>query len=153
MRQAHPDFVMPGHVMRLDPYGITFVPRSSAQGAVVTGRRKSGGLEGDDLALRTAYRSKESTRELFPVSPIKKRTPLERTASMTQNLLASRGADGRPLGLSDEQVRELVGRSWQRGEPVTSDHVRSIAASLLEEAESKDNAAQAKKVVRRSPTD
>jgi len=142
MRQAYPDLIIPGHVMRIDADGMfTIVPEVQGAGAFGRGR-----------ALQTAYRSKETIREIFPVEPIKRRTPQQRLDSLHASWAPEATAGGFP-GLSEEQVRELVGRAWKRGEPVSSDDVRALAASMLEQAETKREASERKKVVRTSPTD
>ena len=143
MRRAYPDASFPGHVTRLDADGtFTIVPEQQSAGAFGRGQ-----------ALNTVYKSPRPIREDFPVAPIKRRTPQERTESMMQNLLQEWQKTGTIPGLSEEKVSELVVRSWTRGQPLSADDVRRAAANLLAEAERKDNAAQAKKVVRRSPTD
>lgn len=86
-------------------------------------------------------------------SPIVKRTPQERLASMTTKLmqgetgqegaakmlldmLAGRNA-GSMAGLTDEQVKAITGKSWKAGDPIDADTVRNVAARYLGEAERK----------------
>ncbi len=86
-------------------------------------------------------------------SPIVKRTPQQRLASMTAKLqggesgqeaaarmmldmLSGRNA-GSIEGLTDEQVQTITGASWQGGDPIDGETVRRVAASYLGEAERK----------------
>ena len=141
MRLAHPDFVMPGHVMRIDPDGYTsFVPDRKAA-MPWSGKGKA----------QTAYRSKETVQEIFPTEPIKKRTPQQRVDSMQKHMQED-AMKGFP-GLPEEKVQEVVRRSWQRGEPVAAEDVRAFATALMQEAENKFEAAESKKVVRTAPSD
>ena len=143
MRLAHPGFVMPGHVMRIDADGYTsFVPDEQAAWA----------WSGKGRALETAYRSKETVKELFPIqNPRVKRTPQQRVDSMQQHMMQD-AQQGFP-GLSEEWVQAQVRRSWKAGQPVSADDIRSAAAALLAEAEAVYEGTQRKKVVRDSATD
>ncbi len=90
-------------------------------------------------------------------SPIVKRTPQERLASMTAKLAGGeRGQDAAAKmllqllsgnagmdGLTDEQVKEITGKSWRGGDPLDAETVRAVAARYLGEAE-KQVAAKAK---------
>lgn len=137
MRQAWPDFVMPGHVMRIENGLTSFVPDHQAAHAHGNGR-----------ALNTYYESEQSVAEMFPVDPIKKRTPQERLDSLTKRIVES-GL----VGLSEEKVQELVGRSWRRGKPLAAEDIRTAAATLLQGAESSYEASERRKVVRTAPSD
>lgn len=86
-------------------------------------------------------------------SPIVKRTPQERLASMTVKLMqGERGQDGAAKmlldmlqgagdgnmdGLSEEKVKEITGASWKAGDPIDASTVRGVAARYLGEAERK----------------
>ena len=84
-------------------------------------------------------------------SPIRKRTPQERLASMTAKLSGGeRGQDAAANmllamlagnagmdGLSDEQARAISGASWKGGDPIDAETVRRVAANYLGEAERK----------------
>ena len=144
MRQAHPAFVMPGHVMRIDADGYTeFVPDHLAVDP----------WSGKGRALQTAYRSKETIKELFPTEkPRVKRTPQQRVDSMQKHMQDDAQRGGFP-GLSEEKVQELVRRAWKRGQPVSADDVRKVAAGMIQEAENKFEASERKKVTRTAPSD
>ena len=143
MRQAHPGFVMPGHVMRIDADGYTtFVPDKQAVAP----------WSGKGEALNTAYRSKETVQELFPIQKHRvKRTPQQRVDSMQQHMMQD-AQQGLP-GLSEEWVQAQVRRSWKAGQPVSADDIRAAAAALLAQAEAEYEGAQRKKVVRDPATD
>lgn len=84
-------------------------------------------------------------------SPIVRRTPQERLASMTAKLSAGetgQDAAARMLldmlsgrgdidGLDDDAVKDITGASWKRGDPLDGDTVRRVAARYLGEAERK----------------
>lgn len=83
-------------------------------------------------------------------SPIVKRTPQERLASMTVKLMQGEtGQDaaakmmltmmhgGGLEGLSDEEVKSITGASWKAGDPIDGDTVRRVAARYLGQAERK----------------
>lgn len=64
--------------------------------------------------------------------PVLKRTPQQRVVSLLLKMLQA--PDGK-LGLSDEQVKAIVGESWRSGKPLATEEVRRIAAHFLGEAE------------------
>lgn len=84
-------------------------------------------------------------------SPIVKRTPQERLASLTNKL--TRGQSGQDAAASmmiqmlsgtqshgsmtDEQVKAITGSSWKAGDPVDAETVRRVAAHYLGTAEQK----------------
>ena len=85
-------------------------------------------------------------------SPIKKRTPQERLASMTAKLTGGEtgqeaaadmmlkmlgGAGENMEGLSDDQVLAITGASWKGGDPLSAETVRNVAARYLGQAERK----------------
>ena len=148
MRRAHPDLVMPGYVLRIDADGsFSFVPwHKAAGGGAIDPRRPE-----DNLPLRTYGLGWDE--DPFPLEPIKKRTPQQRTDSMMQRLLEGQRTLGQEMGLSEERVRELTARSWKRGQPVTAEHVRAAAATLLRVAEAKHEVSERKRIVRTSPSD
>lgn len=148
MRQAYPGFQMPGYVMRIDADQMTsFVPwHEAAGGGAIDPNRPE-----EDLPMRPIVSTWDE--DPFPVDPIRKRTPQERTDSMMENLLAGQRELGQEMGLSEDKVIELTARSWKRGQPVTAEHVRAVAASLLRDAENRFEASERKKIVRTSPTD
>lgn len=92
-------------------------------------------------------------RQVEEESPIRKRTPQERLASMTNKLMrGQQGQDGAALmllgmlggaangnmdGLTEEQVKNITGKSWQQGDPLDADTVRRVAARYLGQAERK----------------
>jgi hypothetical protein len=83
--------------------------------------------------------------------PIRKRTPQERLASMTNKLTqGERGQEaaakmmmdmlqgagsGNMDGLDDDAVKAITGASWKKGDPIDGDTVRRVAARYLGEAE------------------
>ena len=138
MRQAWPDFVMPGHVMRIENGLTSFVPDHKAVAP----------WSGEGRALNTYYTSEQTVDEMFPTEPIKKRTPQQRLDSLTERI-AQTGL----VGLSEEKIQDLVGRSWKRGQPLTADQVRDAAASLLRDAENRFETSERRKIVRTSPND
>ena len=148
MRRAYPDLVIPGHVLRIDAEGtFSIVPwQEAAYGGSYDPQRPE-----EDLPLKTYALGWDE--DPFPVDPIRKRTPQERTNSMMTRLVGDWRKTGGIPGLSEEKVRELVGRSWKRGNPLSAAEVRRAAASLLQDAEAKYEASERKKVVRTSPTD
>lgn len=148
MRQAYPDFRMPGFVLRIDADGMSsFVPwHQAAGGGALDPNRPE-----EDLPMRALRATWDE--DPFPVDPIRKRTPQQRTESMMDNLVADWKRTGTIPGLSDEKVKELVGRSWKQGRPLTAAQVRAAAAALLQEAENRYEAAERKKVVRTAPSD
>ncbi len=84
-------------------------------------------------------------------SPIRKRTPQERLASMTAKLaggetgqdaaakmlLQMLGGNAGMDALTDDQVKEITGKSWTRGDPLDAETVRNVAAYYLGQAEKK----------------
>ena len=84
-------------------------------------------------------------------SPIVKRTPQERLASMTAKLMGGESGQeaaakmlldmlsgkGDVDGLTDEQVQEITGKSWKGGDPIDAETVRRVAAKYLGSAERK----------------
>lgn len=82
-------------------------------------------------------------------SPIVKRTPQQRLASLTTKLMnGERGQDaaakmllqmmagtGAHDGLDDDAVKAITGASWKAGDPLDADTVRRVAARYLGQAE------------------
>jgi hypothetical protein len=84
--------------------------------------------------------------------PIRKRTPQERLASMTNKLMGGergqeaaahmmlqmlQGAGDGVDALTDEKVAAITGASWKGGDPIDADTVRRVAARYLGQAERK----------------
>lgn len=67
-------------------------------------------------------------------SPIRKRAPQERLASMMVSLMSEANSEG-INGLTEEFVRSIVGEAWKRGEPIPAEAVRRVAAHYLGGAE------------------
>ncbi len=92
-------------------------------------------------------------RDVEAEHPIRKRTPQERLASMTNKLtqgergqeaaakmmmdMLSGAGGGNMDGLDDETVKSITGASWKAGDPIDGDTVRRVAARYLGEAERK----------------
>jgi hypothetical protein len=60
-------------------------------------------------------------------SPIRKRTPQERVASMMMRLMQG--------GLTEDVVKTVVGESWKEGTPLDGETIRRVAAHYLGAAE------------------
>lgn len=148
MRQAYPEFRMPGYVLRIEADGLSsFVPWHQAAGG--------GSFDPERPEENLPLRPLQATwdEDPFPTDPIAKRTPQERTDSMMENLLEGWKRTGTIPGLSEEKVSELVARSWKRGQPLSAEDVRTAAANLLGEAENRFEATERRKVVRTAPSD
>lgn len=93
-------------------------------------------------------------RELFPITPIQRRTPQERRESLVKRWWEECKKAGTVPGLSSEQLTELFGREFKVGETeITYADVERMAAKMLSQAESRFEASEAKKTTRTSPTD
>ena len=148
MRRAYPNLVIPGHVLRIDAEGtFSIVPwQKAAYGGSYDPQRPE-----EDLPLKTYTLGWDE--DPFPVDPIRKRSPQERMDSMMTRLVGDWRKTGGIPGLSEEKIRELVGRSWKRGNPLTAAQVRTAVATLLQNAETKYEASERRKVVRTAPSD
>ena len=145
MRAAYPDYQMPGYVMRHDADGtVSFVPSKQAT---------FGGAR--DPSRPQDWQSPRgfSGEVSWDVPPIVKRTPQQRLESLANSFMEDVRKAGRIPGIDDAKTRELVGESWHSGRPFTAEDVRAAAATLLQQAETKFESAERKKVVRTSPTD
>ena len=140
MHRENPGLVIPGHVLRKDADGLWSIVPDSKAAMPWSGKGK---------ALETGYRSKETIKEMFPVDPIQKRTPQERIASLADKLAEDMKA-GR---LTQEHLKDIEVRSWARGEPVSGEAIKAVAAAALQMAENKNEAAERKKVTRTAPSD
>lgn len=67
--------------------------------------------------------------------PIQKRTPQQRVASLILKILSAAGENEGKLGLTDAQLKEILGESWKAGMPLTMQDARRIAAHFLSAAE------------------
>lgn len=100
------------------------------------------------------YVDKRDVREIFPTDPIQKRTPQQRLQSLVDKWWEDCRRHGTVPGLTSEEMTDLTGRSFTVGEDrVTYEDVKAIAAKMLNQAFAKQEAQEAKKVVRTSPTD
>ena len=145
MRQAYPDFIMPGYAMRVDEDGMfSFIPWNEAS----FGGARDPDRPQDFLSPR-AY----SADVKWDVPPIQKRTAQQRLDSLANSFMEDCQKAGRIPGVDDETTRELVGESWRAGQPFSAEDVVAAARTLLQQAENKFEAAERKKVVRTSPTD
>jgi hypothetical protein len=68
-------------------------------------------------------------------SPIKKRTPQQRVASMALSMMAEAKQYGRIPGLDDKLVKAIAGEAWKEGEPITAEAVRRVAMHYLNVSE------------------
>lgn len=122
MRRAYPDFVMPGYVIRLEEGYFSFVPWNQATGGGQGGTRPARG-----------YQMKWSEEDYpFHRAPTRKRTPQQRLDS-----LADRIAEDTKAGrvLTAEELQRVTVNAWKRGEPVSGEAVRAVAAMALSKAE------------------
>jgi len=104
-------------------------------------------------AYTVEFDAEQMKRDVERDHPIRKRTPQERLASMTNKLTQGergqeaaakmmldmlQGAGGGNMdGLDDDSVKAITGASWQKGDPIDGDTVRRVAARYLGEAERK----------------
>lgn len=115
-------------------------------------RQSPGSTGGRRLRAYTVnFDAEQMKRDVEREHPIRKRTPQERLASMTNKLTQGergqeaaakmmldmlQGAGGGNMdGLDDDSVRAITGASWKKGDPIDGDTVRRVAARYLGEAE------------------
>ncbi len=76
-------------------------------------------------------------------SPIVRRTPQQRVASMALSLMAEAKQYGTIPGLDERMVKAITGEAWKEGEPITAEAVRRVAMHYLNFSETdvqrKDN--------------
>jgi hypothetical protein len=86
--------------------------------------------------------------------PIVRRTPQERVTAMALRLLAqARASDGVIPGLTEEEIRKIVGYAWTQGvTEITMDDMRKVAAKLMGVAEVDNREADSHRVTRLHPT-
>lgn len=141
MRRAYPNFVMPGHVLRIEDGMFSFVPWHKASG----GGSRDPNRPQENLPLR-----QWKAHHPLTADPIQKRTPQERIAS-----LAARFADDLKAGkvLTPDQLQDITAQAWKRGQPVSGEAVQAVAQHFLERAEREYEASEHKKVTRTAPSD
>lgn len=90
--------------------------------------------------LRTYVQTKgdwieEGMAALEEAHPMVRRTPQQRMESMTARLMSEVAKTGSVTGLSEDLVRSIAGESWKKGEPITAEAVRRVAAHFLGNAQ------------------
>ena len=100
------------------------------------------------------YTDKRKLKDIFPVEPIRRRTPQERKRSLIDRWWAECRKVGTVPGMSDEQLTALFGREWTTGKSeITYADVEAMAAKMLTGAEARNEEAENKRVVRTAPSD
>ena len=96
----------------------------------------------------------DATAQVEKDHPIIRRTPQERVTSMALRLLAqAKRSNGAIPGLSQEEIRQIVGYAWTQGvTEITMDDMRKVAARLLGVAEVDNREADSHRVTRLHPT-
>ena len=136
--------VLEGYCTRVDDDGIRFVPWYES-----THFRDEQGTPQTHVSHDfVPYMKDKLERE----HPIIRRTPQERTAAMALRILGEVKRSGRVTGLSDEELKTIVGESFKAGEPVTGSDIQAVAARLLGTAEKHNREADSHRVTRQHMT-
>ncbi len=81
--------------------------------------------------------------------PIQKRTPQARVDSLLRKWIEDCKAQGRVPGMSDQQIRDILGPQWTDGRmDITAEEVKTVGAWFINDAEQKRSAANFKRVAR-----
>jgi len=94
--------------------------------------------EATDERRGRVYQAKDDVRASLEegLPEIRRRTPQQRAASLMLRMFAEAKRAGGIPGLSEEQVRSIVGEYWKAGQTeVTAEMVQRVAAHYLEAAE------------------
>jgi len=94
----------------------------------------------------------EQRAEIEREHPIVRRTPQQRVAAMVLRIMGDAKKHGGIPGLTQEQIRTIVGEYWKAGDPVTEELVRRVAAYYLSVAEKDNREADSHRVTRQHPT-
>lgn len=132
-----------GYATRVDEGKIWFVPWTESTAF----RAEHGKLMQHDISPIFDKMAKDLEEE----HPMFRRTPQERTTSMVMRLMATVKQTGGLPGISDADIKALVGNSWKDGSPITEDVVRALVAKLLNVAQNQNRAADAKRSTRAHP--
>lgn len=86
--------------------------------------------------------------------PIVRRTPQQRVTAMALRLLAqAKQSDGKIPGMSEAEIRSIVGYAWTQGvTDITMEDMRKVAAKLMGIAEVDNREADSHRVTRVHPT-
>lgn len=96
-----------------------------------------------------ANKAKQYTGVFEEPDPIQKRDPLARVDSLLRRFIEDCKAQGRVPGLSDYQIRQILGPAWTDGrKDITMEEVKTVAAWFINDAEQRRNAANFKRTVR-----
>lgn len=90
-------------------------------------------------------------KELEEKHPMFRTTPQEKVGRMMLRLMAEVKRTGTIPGLSNEDIKAIVGESWRTGDPITADAVRAVAAHFLGLGEKHNREADSRRVTRKHP--
>jgi len=97
----------------------------------------------------TGFTDKTYTGYFEDPDPIVKRNPLKRVESLLLRFVEDCKATGRVPGLSDQQIRDILGPQWTDGRlDITVEEVKTVAAWFITDAEAKREAANLKRTTR-----
>ena len=110
-------------------------------------------LEGRLRQVEWGYDELEAqNQEIERAHPIRRRTPQQRQAAMMVRLMGDAKRTGTIPGLSQEQLKTILGESWKMGEPLSSEDVQNVAAWFLGRAQTDNREADRHRVTRAHPT-
>lgn len=90
----------------------------------------------------------DATEAVEQEFPMHRRTPQERVDAMTRRLMSEVGKTGM-TGLPDDLIKGVVGESWKRGEPISAEVARKVAAHFLGTAEVDNREADSHRTTRK----
>ena len=137
------------------------VPRANGDGTIQFAEWSEtylGNLEKTGMTRMYAQNNgswvEDATAQVEKDHPIVRRTPQDRVTSMALRLMAqAKRSDGAIPGLSQEEIRQIVGYAWTQGvTEITMDDMRKIAAKLMGVAEVDNREADSHRVTRLHPT-
>ncbi len=105
----------------------------------------------EDTAFEGGRRARQYVLEdpWGEIEPIVKRTPQQRVESLLLKFITDCKREGRIVGLSDSQIRDILGPTWTDGrKDITAEEIKTVAAWFIQNAEDRRNADNAKRVVR-----
>lgn len=140
------DLKMLGYVLRTHDDGmISFVLWKDASNA----QADKGPVSG-----RTYTQAGAAAAMKAELPAIVKRTPQQRIDSLMKRWVDQCRASGTIPGMTETEVNMVLGEGWRLGvSEMTAEDVRRLAAKMLQDSETKFEAAESKKTVRTSPTD
>jgi hypothetical protein len=99
----------------------------------------------ESLAFRTdtgrsqTYVSEDFTeamrQEVERENPILRSTPQEKVARFALRIMAEVKRTGRVTGMSNEEMRSIVGESWKEGQPLTGEDIQKLSQWFMGRAE------------------